>query len=457
MKIKRHVLVKLPHVDFDEHLRVPPSAEFLNTVNELLKKVDEDTISVTLVTYRRITADLTQNVLHAKGHYNIPTTRFTLLRKALAQPGFNDRECLFELVTSNEELDKEDAEAWRAFSVKQVKVNASKAVHLKIANDRWRFPSFSKESFVNHFTSPKKLYLVPGYQSFDAHTCCLDIVRRVKNVFEFLMEDDESVAVFVGGKSGESFISEAMIMCGLLLVSTVPPRKDLPSRIAFIPKGNSDKEKAKICHDFVKSTGNGAEKVYLVIRSELQETVMKEYETFDTFKLKIPAKTAETSEENKSKEVKGDKGQVGTESTTDTTKQTGSAKPPAGATTPTAGAIKSGGQMSESGFFNLMLVSTTKEDNITFLKDYLKYNSDSAAGEGRLKNILEDKDELAERPVESVAGSSTATESERTKSRLGSLKKGKSSKDMSRKKSKSIKRQDNQDAEAAGPVVKASA
>ena len=112
---------------------------------------------------------------------------------------------------------------------------------------------------------------------------------------------------------------------------------------------------------------------------------------------------------------------------------------------------------SETERFNVLLVGTSKEDSIKFLKDYLKYHRSSKGAETRLLNLKEGKDELYERPVEEKAAVEAPTmEKEHSKSKSESMKKEKSAKDMSRKKSKSIKRKDSEK-DGGGQAVKASA
>lgn len=118
---KKHLLVILPNADYDEFTRVPPSKEFFNTLSKLLRRVDANTLSISIITFRKVTADLAQMILHASGHYNIPMSRFTLLRKALAQDSFGDaQKCDFELITIDEDLFKDDADAWYRFCVRMV-------------------------------------------------------------------------------------------------------------------------------------------------------------------------------------------------------------------------------------------------------------------------------------------------------------------------------------------------
>lgn len=129
--------------------------------------------------------------------------------------------------------------------------------HIKSPHDFWRYPAFDKDSFIKHWAAPSVVYILPGYQSIDSVTPAIDVVKRIKLTLEKLKRDDQAVAVLVGGKSGDSAISEAMVMCGLLLVSDVAPRRDLPSRVAIVPAGVTWEVNEAFCTSAASEVGTG--------------------------------------------------------------------------------------------------------------------------------------------------------------------------------------------------------
>mmetsp|Transcript_37950 Transcript_37950/g.150896 ORF Transcript_37950/g.150896 Transcript_37950/m.150896 type:complete len:267 (-) Transcript_37950:447-1247(-) len=238
--MNKHIFTILPNVEYNEHTKLPPTKEFCKLVHETLKAINETTKSVSFITSRRITADLAEYVLNCDGHYKLDVTRHPTLLTALARPEFAvARVCEFVLLTGENPLEADDDAAWQKFCMRAVNVGSCKATLYQLKDDPFRFPGFDKEAFLKKWQAPSILYVVPGEQGVDSVMPAPSTIKRLKKTMDLLCEDDDAVAVFVGGKSGDAVVSEAMLMCGYMESTNQRPNKNIPARVAVITQGST--------------------------------------------------------------------------------------------------------------------------------------------------------------------------------------------------------------------------